>query len=55
LIIQIFQGASLTVYDYIGTIFIIVALLSNNIFLRLQQRRTEPKERYKESIQEQAS
>lgn len=41
LAIQIFQGAQITVYDYIGTVFIIISLLSNNIFLRLQQRKTE--------------
>lgn len=55
LVIQIFQGASVTFYDFIGTIFIIVSLLSNNIFLRLQQRKTESKEEYKESIQKNVS
>lgn len=52
LIIQIFQGASITSYDYIGTIFIIAALLSNNIFVRLQQKRVETQEYFKESFQE---
>ncbi|MCG7343822.1 DMT family transporter [Sporosarcina sp. ACRSL] len=52
LVIQIIQGAGVTAYDYIGTIFIIVSLFSNNIFLRLQQRRTEPKEEYEERLQE---
>ncbi|VEF47404.1 DMT family permease [Bacillus freudenreichii] len=52
LVIQIFQGTGVTIYDIIGTIFIIVSLLSNNIFLRLQQRRTEPKEKHKERLQE---
>ena len=53
--IQIFQGAAVTAYDFIGTIFIIVSLLSNNIFLRLQQRKTEPKEKFKERIREKVS
>lgn len=55
LVIQIFQGTGVTVYDYIGTFFIIASLLSNNVFLRLQQRRTEPEEKINESIQEMAS
>ncbi|WP_087973549.1 DMT family transporter [Oceanobacillus rekensis] len=55
LIIQIFQGAGVTVYDYIGTIFIIVSLLSNNIYLRLQRRKTEPQEEFHGRIQEQVS
>ena len=55
LVIQIFQGSGVTVYDYIGTIFIIVSLLSNNLFVRWQQRRKEPKEKYKEEMQEMVS
>lgn len=55
LVIQVFQGASVTVYDFIGTVFIIVSLLSNNIFVRLQQRKTKPKENYNESIREKVS
>ncbi|MEK5040379.1 DMT family transporter [Sporosarcina sp. FSL K6-3457] len=47
LVIQIFQGAGITVYDYIGTIFIIISLLSNNIFHRLLEKRREPKEKFK--------
>ncbi|WP_342507868.1 DMT family transporter [Sporosarcina sp. FSL K6-2383] len=52
LVIQAFQGESITLYDYVGTIFIIVSLLSNNIFQRLQQRSTEPKENFKGRLQE---
>ena len=52
LVIQVFQGEGITVYDYIGTIFIIVSLLSNNIFHRLQKRSTEPKEKLKGRLQE---
>lgn len=50
--IQIFQGAGVTAYDYIGTIFIIVSLVSNNIYLRLQQKRRVPKENFKGRLQE---
>src|SRR5690625_2008403 len=35
LIIQIFHGAGCIVYDNLRTIFVIVTLLSNNIFIRL--------------------
>ena len=55
LIIQIFQGAGVTVYDYIGTVFIIVSLLSNNIYLRLQRRKAEPKDNFNGGIQENVS
>jgi len=55
LIIQIFQGAGITAYDSIGTIFIIVSLLSNNIFIRLQQKSREPKERFEGRLQETSS
>lgn len=40
LVIQSFQGAGITVYDYVGTLFIIVSLLSNNIFYRIRLNRT---------------
>lgn len=40
LAISFFMGSSLTIYDYIGTAFIIFSLVSNNIFVRLQQNRT---------------
>ena len=40
LAIQVFQGAGVTIYDVIGTIFIVLSLISNNVFLRMQQKRT---------------
>ncbi|MFC0299558.1 DMT family transporter [Virgibacillus soli] len=36
LIISIFQGHQITPFDYWGTAFIIISLLSNNLFLRMQ-------------------
>ena len=39
LLISIFQGNSVTMFDLLGTAFIIVALLSNNIFVRMLQRK----------------
>lgn len=52
LVIQIIQGSGITVYDYIGTIFIIISLLSNNIFHRLQKGSMEPKKKLKGRLQE---
>lgn len=52
LVIQIFQGSGISVYDYIGTFFIIVSLLLNNIFHRLQQKKTDSKEHFKGRLQE---
>lgn len=43
LIIQIVQGAPITIYDYLGTLFIIISLVSNNIFVRMQQSRAKAK------------
>ncbi|SOC08453.1 EamA-like transporter family protein [Ureibacillus xyleni] len=39
LLISIFQGNSVTVFDLIGTILIIISLLSNNIFVRMLQKK----------------
>ncbi len=52
LAIQIYQGSGITIYDYIGTTFIIVSLLSNNIFHRFQKKSKEPKENFKGRLQE---
>lgn len=52
LVINYFQGMEITPYDYIGTAFIIVALLSNNIFLRIQQRKHHEKIGYEGKLQE---
>lgn len=43
LVISTVQGNPITIYDYIGTLFIIVSLISNNIFVRLQQKETLPR------------
>ena len=43
LVISIAQGSQLTAYDYIGTAFIIVSLISNNIFVRMRQNNTTPR------------
>lgn len=40
LVIQIAQGYQITSFDVIGTVFIIVSLISNNLFARYQQKRT---------------
>jgi hypothetical protein len=39
LLISIFQGNPFTMFDLLGTVFIIVSLLSNNIFVRTLQRK----------------
>ncbi len=52
LVIQILQGVSITAYDYIGTIFIIISLLLNNVFIRLHQDRREPKKQFKGRVLE---
>ena len=44
LTISFIQGTSLTAYDYIGTLFIIVSLLGNNIYLRMTERKKQLKE-----------
>ncbi|MCJ8008821.1 DMT family transporter [Lederbergia wuyishanensis] len=45
LLISIYQGYDVTMYDILGTILIVIALLANNILVRLQ------KKEYKEHIQ----
>jgi drug/metabolite transporter (DMT)-like permease len=54
LTIRIFQGQPITSYEYIGTIFIILSLMSNNMFLRMQQKKNEPKH-FKGKLQESVS
>ena len=41
LIISTFQGNPITMFDLIGTVFIIVSLLSNNIFVRILQKKNK--------------
>lgn len=51
LVISFAQGSQLTAYDYIGTAFIIVSLISNNIFVRIHQNGTTrrvPKKKLRE-------
>lgn len=38
LVVSIFQGYSITMYDLVGTVLIIFALLGNNGFIRLQSK-----------------
>lgn len=45
LAVSFFQGNMITVYDLIGSVCIIVALLSNNLFLRFQQKKAEKEEK----------
>lgn len=52
LIVSYFQGATISIYDYMGTLFIIIALLSNNIFLRSQQKRHKENIGYQGKLQE---
>ncbi|MCZ2259136.1 DMT family transporter [Sporosarcina sp. G11-34] len=51
LAISYFQGTPLTIYDYIGTIFIILSLISNNIFVRLSEKEVAPR-KSKEKLRE---
>lgn len=44
LLISIFQGNQVTMFDLFGTILIIVSLLSNNIFLRMSQKKKSIKQ-----------
>lgn len=54
-VISIFQGHALTAFDYWGTAFIIISLLANNIFLRIQEsRRGQEQKEYEGELQESA-
>lgn len=53
LAITFWQGMTITRYDILGTVFIIVALISNNLFLRFHARRKNTTESFK--LQEDAS
>lgn len=54
LIISIFQGNPVTKYDFLGTVLIIVALLSNNLLVRTLQK-NKSKQRNQTVLQEQVS
>lgn len=52
-VISFFQGYQLTAFDYLGTAFIIISLISNNIFLRIREKKgIENKEEYEGQMQE---
>lgn len=44
LLISIFQGNQVTMFDLLGTILIIVSLLSNNIYVRMSQKKKSVKQ-----------
>lgn len=54
LVISSFQGNPITTYDYIGATFIILSLVSNNVFLRFQQKKTT-ENRIQDGIHQKAS
>ncbi|KKK39999.1 transporter [Mesobacillus campisalis] len=41
LLISVFQGYQITMFDLAGTVLIIVSLLANNLFVRLQKRESK--------------
>lgn len=43
LTISFIQGNTITKFDVLGTVFIIFALIANNIYIRIQQRKTHQK------------
>lgn len=55
LAISIFQGHQLTAFDFFGTAFIIISLISNNIFLRVYSNKSlqvKAQKRYEGKLQE---
>ena len=38
LLISIYQGNDVTMFDILGTVLIVLSLLANNIFVRLQKK-----------------
>lgn len=55
LIVSMFQGYHLTTFDFLGTVLIIVSLVANNIFVRLQNKRTSSKNIVQTNLREQTS
>jgi drug/metabolite transporter (DMT)-like permease len=41
LLVSVFQGYDVTVFDLVGTVLIILSLLSNNLFVRLQKKESK--------------
>lgn len=54
LVISIFQGNQITAFDYVGTAFIVISLISNNLFLRMQEKKRAT-EHFKGELQESVS
>ncbi|MFS0824599.1 DMT family transporter [Bacillus sp. 1P02SD] len=42
LLVSIFQGYHVTMFDILGTVFIILSLVANNLFVRLQKKKYIP-------------
>lgn len=42
LLISIYQGYDVTIFDTLGTVLIIISLLANNIFVRMQKKEQKP-------------
>ena len=54
LIISVFQGYQVTIFDIFGTVFIIISLISNNLFIRSTQKKEERKQ-YRQEFKESMS
>ena len=54
LLISVFQGSHVTLFDFLGTAFIIISLLSNNIFVRMLQKK-ESKQHVQTNLRERIS
>src|SRR5690606_5311975 len=55
LVVSTFQGYNVTTFDLIGTIFIIVALVANNMFIRMKQNATSIRHVKTAALREQMS
>ena len=55
LVVSIYQGYQVTVFDVLGTILIIITLLSNNLFVRWQKKVKVTKSSYQRSLRERTS
>lgn len=55
LVVSIFQGNHITMFDLLGTVFIIVSLLSNNIFVRTLQKEKSKRPVLTQGLQPKAS
>lgn len=55
LVVSIYQGYQVTVFDVLGTVFIILSLLANNLFVRRQKKVTLSKESVNSEFRESTS